>query len=230
MFLRMAAFLFVFLIGFLAGLSYAPLMEYIQQGPSVADRGAAEPVVALEPTDTTQVSEVAPADEPKPREVQPVAVPMQGDQLTAAVGSSTGESDQSANQTVTSLSEPISESAPDAGFSGTVQATFSGVDGFLTGTGQARIVKTENGRHALRLSGIEVQDLPGLHVALLTAEAASNDIDFLGADQIVLGPVKPGSGDQEFLVPEGVNIADYPSMVIWSRPFGLIVARAEMAP
>ena len=120
------------------------------------------------------------------------------------------------------------ESTADTGISGTEQAAFSGSDEFLTGSGQARIVTTENGGDALRLSGIEVQDLPGLHVALSAAEAVNSDTDFLGADKIILGPVTPGSGEQDYPIPEGFDAGNYPTVVIWSRPFGIVVAKASL--
>ena len=228
LFLRMAAFLFVFLIGFLAGLGYAPLMRYIQESPSVADKGSTETVAPSEPNVVAEVGKTVSKSGIQPRDVQPVTVPTQGDQLTATAAPPANEPDPSADQQALTLTEPSLEKPSAAGRVETLQGTLAGVDDFLIGSGQVRVIQAADGKDMLRVSELSVQDLPDLQIAMVAANAADGDFDFLGADQIVLGPIKPGSGDQDYQISEGVDVAEFPTVIIWSRPFGLIVAKAEL--
>ena len=63
---------------------------------------------------------------------------------------------------------------------------------------------------------------------MVAANAADSDFDFLGADQIVLGPLRTAPGDQDYQIPAGVDVAEFPTVIIWSRPFGLLVAKASL--
>ena len=228
LFLRMAAFLFVFLIGFLAGLGYEPLMRYIQEGPLVADKGVIETATPSEPEIAAEVSETPSESGLQPRDVQPVTVPSQGDQLTAMADPSAGEPVPSADQQAMNLAEPSPEEASTAGRVETLQGTLTGVDDFLIGSGQVRIIQAADGKDMLRISELSVQDLPDLQIAIVAANAADGDFDFLGADQVALGAVRTAPGDQDYQIPEGINVAEFPTVIIWSRPFGLLVAKASL--
>jgi hypothetical protein len=130
---------------------------------------------------------------------------------------------------MSSLSDPSPADKPDLADGTVAQGSFTGVDTFLTGSGEARIVRTEDGKHALLLSELSLPDLPDLHLALVAADGVSSDDDFLTADQVDLGPVGTMAGEQQFAIPDGVEISGYPTVAIWSRPFGILVARANLA-
>ena len=226
LFLRMAAFLFVFLIGFLAGLGYTPLMNHLQQSPSFVGRGSTETIGELQQAETSMVVESSPGFGAQPQSVQPVSVPSPEEQGTSTAAPLTHEQEQTAGERVPSLSQPTSK--PEVTEVTALKGTFAGVDTFLTGSGEVSLVRTEDGKDALRISDLSVADLPGLHLALVAAETLESDADLLAADQISLGPIKAGSDDQDYPLPKGTNVGDYPNIVVWSRPFGLLVARAKL--
>ena len=58
------------------------------------------------------------------------------------------------------------------------------------------------------------------------SNVASAD-DVHGAGRVVLGGFEPVDGTQEFAVPDGTP-TDEASVVIWSRPYGLIFAVAPL--
>ena len=226
LFLRVAAFLFVFLIGFLAGLSYTPLMNQLQQRSSFAGRGNTETISKSQQSEPSMVVESDPVAQPP--SVQPVSVPSPEKHETSAAAPSTREPEQTDGERVSSLSQPTTKSEPEVTEVTALKGTFAGVDTFLTGSGEVSLVRTEDGKDALRISNFSVADLPGLHLALVAAETLDSDADLLTADQISLGPIKAGSDDQDYPLPQGIQFADYPNAVVWSRPFGLLVARAEL--
>jgi len=100
---------------------------------------------------------------------------------------------------------------------------FRGADDFHQGSGTARIVEIEPGRHVLRLEDFSVTNGPDLHVYL------SPSADGYADGAIDLGELKATDGSFNYQLPAAVDPADVASVVIWCEPFAVQFAHAPLA-
>ncbi|OUC12228.1 MAG: hypothetical protein B0A82_23680 [Alkalinema sp. CACIAM 70d] len=49
-------------------------------------------------------------------------------------------------------------------------------------------------------------------------------------DYVVLAPLQKFSGSQQYAIPNNINLADYPSIVIWCRKFNATFGVAQLTP
>ena len=45
-----------------------------------------------------------------------------------------------------------------------------------------------------------------------------------------LGGLRAFKGSQRYVIPAGVKLKDYPSVVIWCEYFGVLISPADLAP
>jgi hypothetical protein len=113
------------------------------------------------------------------------------------------------------------ESAPPAGPIELASGTFGSLGRYTT-TGTARIIELEDGTRYLRLEGFETTNGPDLFVYLSTG-AADGSTGFT-ADFVDLGELRGNIGDQNYAIPDDVDVDAFPTVVIWcerfSSPFG----------
>ncbi|NKB49778.1 MAG: hypothetical protein GKS02_10515 [Alphaproteobacteria bacterium] len=95
------------------------------------------------------------------------------------------------------------------------------------GSGGALILKLPDGRHIVRLENLEVVPGPNLLVYLVGHEDPLFPED-VTADFRSLGRLKSLIGDQNYPVPEGVDISAYGSIVVWCDTFMLQFAVAAL--
>jgi len=89
--------------------------------------------------------------------------------------------------------------------------------------GTARIIKLAEGGRMLTLSdGFEIDPGPQVKVYLAT--------DKSGATYKDLGELKGNKGNQQYAVPEDVDVAQYDTVVFWCVPFTVVLASAELQP
>ena len=100
--------------------------------------------------------------------------------------------------------------------------SFQGADEFHFGRGDAELVETDGGSIVLRLTDFSVLNGPDLHVYL------SPSPDGYAEGAIDLGPLKATDGSFSYDVPDGVELADVRSVVIWCVPFGVQFAHATL--
>ena len=106
------------------------------------------------------------------------------------------------------------------------EGDFYGVDDFHQGSGQALIYQNPDGSYFLRLENFEVTNGPQLHV-VLGVEANPFNHDTLG-NYLDLGPLKGNIGDQNYAIPDGSDLGEYGSVVIYCVPFRAIFAIAPL--
>jgi len=96
--------------------------------------------------------------------------------------------------------------------------------------GTALILETAEGRRFLRFEGFETSNGPDLVVYLSTKEPAGPD-DWYGYDQdfVDLGPLKGNIGDQNYVIPQGVDVDRYSTAVVWCRRFTVGFAAAPLS-
>jgi hypothetical protein len=96
------------------------------------------------------------------------------------------------------------------------------------GEGTASIIRTADGRTVLTLTDFGTGTGPDLDVRLVAGNPAS-DSDVTGAGSVRLGKLKGTSGNQQYVLPEGVDPAQFTHVYIWCRAFSVGFTRARLA-
>lgn len=104
------------------------------------------------------------------------------------------------------------------------QGSFEGLAHPAVGTATA-IDLAEGGR-VLTLTDFETDNGPDLRVYLVSGEVNSNGD---GDDFVDLGALKGNIGDQQYEIPERVDLTEFDSVVIWCRAFSSGFGVAELA-
>ncbi len=74
----------------------------------------------------------------------------------------------------------------------------------------------------------EVGPGPKFHVYLVPAANIRNEAPVKNAMFIDLGRLRAFKGSQRYAIPAGVNLKDYPSVVIWCEAFGVLISPADL--
>ncbi len=76
----------------------------------------------------------------------------------------------------------------------------------------------------------EVGPGPKFHVYLVDHAAVRSAGDVNNNKWINLGQLRAFEGSQNYPVPSDVNLADYKSIVIWCKAFGVLISPATIEP
>ena len=87
------------------------------------------------------------------------------------------------------------------------------------GVGTATIYQLANGSRVLRFENFEVLNGPQLHVWLTSANPVVDTVGTLLPDYFDLGPLKGNIGDQNYPIPDDLDLSQFNSVVIWCVPF-----------
>lgn len=124
----------------------------------------------------------------------------------------------------------VSEALPAGLMLETVaQGSFVDADRAHRGTGTALLLANPGGA-LLRFEGFEVTNGPDLKVWLSSHPNPTTARDVTGAQVLSLGPLKGNIGDQSYVLPEGTNLAQWRSVVIWCERFGVLFSPAALSP
>ncbi|HWK87649.1 MAG TPA: DM13 domain-containing protein [Xanthobacteraceae bacterium] len=74
----------------------------------------------------------------------------------------------------------------------------------------------------------EVGPGPAFHVYLVPKASVRNAGDVKDAMFIDLGGLRAFKGSQRYPIPGGVNLKDYPSVVIWCERFSVLISPADL--
>lgn len=118
------------------------------------------------------------------------------------------------------------DTMPETGPTVLAAGTFRDADDFHLGTGEATIYRLEDGSSVLRFEDFEVTNGPDLHVYLVPADNSGEDVDITG--YVDLGELKGNIGDQNYEIPDDVDITGYGSVVIWCEPFAVLFSVATL--
>jgi hypothetical protein len=100
--------------------------------------------------------------------------------------------------------------------------TFAGAgDGIHDASGTARVLHLEDGGAVLRLEDFRVTNGPDLFVYLSADRTASDYVD--------LGMLKANSGNQNYELPDGVDLSKYDNVIIWCKSFSVYFGGAQLA-
>jgi hypothetical protein len=95
--------------------------------------------------------------------------------------------------------------------------------------GVASIYQLADGAKALRLAGFQTSNGPALRVYLVAAEDARDNATVKKAAFIDLGALKGNKGDQNYAIPEGVDLSKYRAATIWCVRFGVNFGTAPLS-
>src|SRR5215475_129089 len=76
----------------------------------------------------------------------------------------------------------------------------------------------------------EVGPGPAFHVYLVPASKIREASQVKDAMFVDLGGLRAFKGSQRYAIPAGVNLKDYPSVVIWCERFSVLISSADQAP
>jgi hypothetical protein len=97
------------------------------------------------------------------------------------------------------------------------------------GRGLATIYRTADGKRTLRLTEFETSNGPELHLYLVAADDAKDDATVKRAGFISLGPLKGNKGDQNYEIPDDVDLSKYGAVTVWCKRFGVNFTTAPLA-
>lgn len=128
------------------------------------------------------------------------------------------------------LNAKVHEDFPAAAADSTSMALLTGRfhDVAHKSAGMAAIHQLHNGKQVLRLTDFETSNGPDVHVYLVAANDASDNDTVTRSGFIDLGSLKGNIGNQNYDIPEGVDLEKYRAVTIWCRRFGVNFATAPM--
>ncbi|MFI2377858.1 DM13 domain-containing protein [Streptomyces sp. NPDC018964] len=99
-------------------------------------------------------------------------------------------------------------------------------------SGTVTFVRLADGRHVVRLEGLDTSNGPDLHVWLTDAPVKEGRAGWRVFDDgryVDLGELKGNKGSQNYTVPEDVDPSRYTSVTIWCDRFDVSFGAAELA-
>jgi len=96
-------------------------------------------------------------------------------------------------------------------------------DGIHDAQGIAKVIPIEGGGNVLRLEDLIVTNGPDLYVYLSTDSTDKSASDFVN-----LGRLKANIGNQNYEIPEGIDITKYDTVLIWCRAFSVLFGSADL--
>lgn len=76
----------------------------------------------------------------------------------------------------------------------------------------------------------EVGPGPAYHVYLVPKASLRQNGDLKDAMYVDLGGLRAFKGSQRYRIPDGVKLADYPSVIIWCERFSVLISPADLKP
>ena len=96
--------------------------------------------------------------------------------------------------------------------------------------GTATIQDVGGGRRVLRLTEFATSNGPDVRVYLVAAPDAADDATVTKAGFVELGKLKGNQGDQNYDVPDDLDLTHYRAVTIWCRRFSVNFATAPLTP
>ena len=96
------------------------------------------------------------------------------------------------------------------------------------GEGTVTISQLADGTRILRLTQFSTTDRSDLDLLLISATDASENEAVKNSEVFVLGSLKRTQGDQEYLLPPGLDFDRYHAVTIWSRKYGVNCTTAPL--
>ncbi len=108
------------------------------------------------------------------------------------------------------------------------EGNFHGVAHETNGT--ATIYRLPDGKRVLRFTNFETSNGPEVNVYLVAANDANDNDTVTKAGFVSLGPIKGNKGDQNYELPENLDLNQYRAVTVWCKRFGVNFGTAPLAP
>lgn len=108
------------------------------------------------------------------------------------------------------------------------EGAFRDGDAFHKGSGRALVYRLPDGSNLLRLENLDVTNGPALHVYLARHADPQKRADVTGDGFVDLGRLKGNIGEQNYTIPQSVDLFPHGSVVIFCRPFQVIFSVAAL--
>ena len=95
--------------------------------------------------------------------------------------------------------------------------------------GTATIYRLADGRRTLRLTQFETSNGPEVQIYLGAAPDAKDNETVTKAGFVTLGAMKGNIGDQNYEIPDGVDLTKFHSVTIWCHRFGVNFGTAPLS-
>ena len=102
-------------------------------------------------------------------------------------------------------------------------------DDFHRGSGGVTAYRLEDGSKVLRLEDIEVTNGPDLRVLVAPGHGITDRSALQAAGYVELGPLKGNIGSQNYDFPDGYQIPEQLTVIIYCKPFHVLFATAELS-
>ena len=94
--------------------------------------------------------------------------------------------------------------------------------------GLAAIYQLADGNRTLRLTQFETSNGPDVHVYLTAGDVEKGNDAVKAAGFIDLGSIKGNIGDQNYDIPENIDLSKYKNVAIWCARFGVNFGQAPL--
>jgi hypothetical protein len=96
-------------------------------------------------------------------------------------------------------------------------------------TGTAQLLELPDGSRVLRLENLASSDGPDVKVWLSSLEAGGDWYKYRSGRYVDLGPIKATHGNQNYVIPSGVDLSGLTSVVLWCDRFSVAFGSAQLA-
>ncbi len=107
---------------------------------------------------------------------------------------------------------------------------FRDADALHKGSGDAGVYRLADGQHVVRLENLDVTNGPDLHLFFVRHPGPVESSDVTEDNYVDLGALKGNIGNQNYMVPAGLDVSDFGSVVVWCKAFGVLFSTAPLNP
>lgn len=123
---------------------------------------------------------------------------------------------------------PASESMPSNSPQVISSGRFVDADAIHKGNGNATIYAVGDGKHVVRFEDFRTTNGPALVVYLAKHPSPTEASHVKDGGYLSLGKLKGNVGNQNYVIPNGTNVDEYNSVVIWCELFGVLFSPAAL--
>ena len=132
-------------------------------------------------------------------------------------------------ETMVTEEMPESEEPDATGPVALVTGALMDADDFHRGSGGVTAYRLEDGSQVLRLEDIEVTNGPDLRVLVAPGHGITDRSALQAAGDVELGPLKGNIGSQNYDFPDGYQVPEQLTVIIYCKPFHVLFATAELS-
>ena len=106
--------------------------------------------------------------------------------------------------------------------------SFVDADSAHKGEGSAMLYSLPDSGHVVRFEDFRVTNGPDLYVYLARHPSPASAEDVVDGGYLNLGKLKGNVGNQNYPVPDGTDVSEFGSVVIWCQLFGVLFSPAAL--